>query len=57
MKALILPFKLIGRLLSIVIGVVLMIGGLALSLTIVGALIGLPMLLLGFVFTLEGLKL
>lgn len=57
MKALFWPFRLIGRLLAVLIGIVLIVGGLALSLTIFGALIGLPMLLLGFVFTLEGLKL
>ena len=39
--------KMIGRLAAIALGVVLIVVGLVLSLTILGAIIGIPMMILG----------
>jgi len=47
--------KLTGRLIAALIGVVLTIAGIALSLTIVGAIIGIPLIIFGFMLTARGL--
>ena len=47
--------KLTGRLIAMVVGVVLMIVGIALSLTVVGAIVGIPLLIFGFTLTVRGL--
>ena len=44
-----------GRLLAVVLGLVLMITGAVLSATIIGAVIGIPLLLVGFMLTLKGI--
>lgn len=57
-----LPFKLVawiieafGRLIAILIGLVLLIVGLMLTLTILGAIIGIPLMLFGFLLVVRGL--
>lgn len=47
--------KVTGRLVAMVIGLVLMITGVALTLTIVGAVVGAPLLIFGFTLTVRGL--
>ena len=47
--------KLTGRVVAALIGVVVMIAGIALGLTIVGAIIGIPMIIFGFMLTARGL--
>jgi len=47
--------RLTGRLLAVVLGLVLMTVGVLISLTIVGAIIGVPLALLGFLLALRGL--
>jgi len=47
--------KLTGRVIAALIGVVLMITGIALSLTIVGAIVGIPLIIFGFMLTVRGL--
>ncbi len=47
--------KLTGRLVAILVGVVLMIVGIAVSLTVVGAIVGIPLVILGFTLTVRGL--
>jgi hypothetical protein len=57
-----LPFKLVawiieafGRLVAVIIGLVLVTVGLALTVTVIGAIIGIPLLLLGFLLVVRGL--
>ncbi len=47
--------RLTGRLLAIVVGLVLMTIGVLISLTIIGAIIGVPLALVGFLLALRGL--
>ncbi len=47
--------KLTGRLVAAIVGVVLMIAGVALSLTVIGAIVGVPLLIFGFMLTVRGL--
>jgi hypothetical protein len=47
--------ELTGRVVAALIGVVLMIAGIALSLTIVGAIVGIPLIIFGFMLTARGL--
>ncbi len=47
--------ELTGRFVAIIIGVVLMIVGFLISLTIVGAIVGIPLGLFGFLLVLRGL--
>jgi hypothetical protein len=47
--------KLTGRLIAALIGVVLMIAGVTLSLTVVGAVVGIPLIIFGFMLTVRGL--
>jgi hypothetical protein len=44
-----------GRLLAVVLGLVLMIVGAILSVTIIGAVAGIPMLVVGFLLVLKGI--
>jgi hypothetical protein len=44
-----------GRLLALVLGFVILVAGLLLSLTVVGAIIGIPMMIVGFALVLRGL--
>lgn len=66
MTILLFPFKLAwdlaafilqttGRLMAILFGVVLMIVGVVISLTIIGMIIGIPLLLFGFALVIRGL--
>lgn len=44
-----------GRLVAVVLGLVLMIAGVIISLTIIGVIVGAPLALLGLLLTLRGL--
>jgi len=66
MKILLLPFRIIwwlvslifnltGRLLGVAIGVVLMIIGLILTATVLGAVIGIPLLIVGVLLVIRAL--
>lgn len=44
-----------GRLVAAVLGLVLMIVGVVISLTIVGAIVGIPLIIFGFLLILRGL--
>ncbi|MBZ0292656.1 MAG: hypothetical protein K8L99_08865 [Anaerolineae bacterium] len=66
MSIVLLPFRIVwgllalilnigGRLLAIILGLVLLLIGALLTLTGVGALFGVPMLILGFALILRGL--
>jgi hypothetical protein len=44
-----------GRLIAVVLGGVLMLAGFLVSLTVVGAVIGIPLAILGFLLVLRGL--
>jgi hypothetical protein len=46
--------ELTGRLAAIILGVVLMIMGVMVSFTIIGAIIGLPLILFGFLLVIRG---
>jgi len=54
-RLLALILDLTGRLLAIVLGVVLMILGVIISLTVIGAVVGVPILLFGFLLVVRGL--
>ncbi len=47
--------NLVGRFVAILLGLVLMAVGVILSLTIVGAVVGIPLMLLGFSLVVRGL--
>lgn len=47
--------KLTGRLVAMLVGIVLMIAGIAVSLTVIGAIIGIPLVIFGFMLTVRGL--
>jgi hypothetical protein len=44
-----------GRVVAVVLGLVLMIVGVVVSLTVVGAVVGIPLLIFGFLLILRGL--
>jgi hypothetical protein len=44
-----------GRLLAVVLGFVLLVVGLLVTLTVIGAIIGIPMLIVGFALIVRGL--
>jgi hypothetical protein len=44
-----------GRLVAMIIGLVLMIVGLVLTLTIVGGIVGIPLIVFGFLLMIRGL--
>jgi hypothetical protein len=44
-----------GRIIGIVIGVVLIMIGGAISLTVIGAIVGIPLMVLGFLLIIRGL--
>ncbi len=50
-----LVFELTGRLIAIVLGVVVMILGVIVCLTVVGAVVGIPMILFGLLVVARGL--
>jgi hypothetical protein len=43
-----------GRLLAVVLGLVLMIAGLIITLIVVGAIVGIPIMVVGFMLTVRG---
>jgi hypothetical protein len=47
--------KVTGRLVAMLIGLVLMIAGVALTATVVGAIVGIPLLIFGFTLAVRGL--
>ncbi len=47
--------KLTGRLVAMLIGLVLMIAGVALTATVVGAIVGIPLIIFGFTLAVRGL--
>jgi hypothetical protein len=47
--------ELTGRFVAVTIGVVLMIGGAVISVTVIGAIIGVPLAVFGFMLVLRGL--
>lgn len=44
-----------GRLIAVVLGAVLMLAGFLISLTVIGAIVGVPLGILGFLIVLRGL--
>lgn len=44
----------IGRLLAVILGLVLMIGGIALAATVIGAPLGVPLAVFGFLLMIRG---
>jgi len=48
-------FELTGRLVSAILGVVLMIAGIVLTITVFGAIIGIPLIVFGFMLVLRSL--
>jgi hypothetical protein len=47
--------KLTGRMLAMVLGLLLIVAGVALTLTVVGAIVGVPMILFGVLLIVRGL--
>ncbi len=54
-RLVVLIIELTGRLIGVVLGLALLIAGVALSLTVVGAIVGVPLGLLGILLILRGL--
>ncbi len=61
MKLLMLPFKLVefilkfsGRMMAVILGLVFLAIGIALSLTIIGAIFGVPLAIIGFLMIIRG---
>jgi hypothetical protein len=54
-RLLTLILELTGRVVAVVIGLILMIGGGLLTVTVIGAPIGIPLALFGFLLLLRGL--
>jgi len=50
-----LVLNLTGRLLGIIIGLILMVAGLALTVTFFGAIIGIPLLIIGLLLIIRSL--
>ena len=53
-RSLALIFELTGRLIAITLGVVLMILGVVVCLTVIGAVVGIPMILFGLLLIVRG---
>ena len=47
--------ELTGRFVAIVLGLVLMLAGFLVSLTIIGAIVGIPLFIVGLLLTLKGI--
>lgn len=47
--------QLVGRLLAVVLGAILMVLGVLLSITVIGACLGVPLAALGFLLVMRGL--
>lgn len=48
-------FEITGRLLALVLGLILMAAGVLLSLTVLGAILGIPLAVFGFLLLMRGL--
>jgi len=44
-----------GRLLAMILGIVLMLAGFLVSLTIIGAIVGIPLAIVGFLLFIRGI--
>lgn len=44
-----------GRLVAVILGLVLMLAGFLVSLTVIGAIVGIPLFIVGFLLVLRGL--
>jgi uncharacterized membrane protein HdeD (DUF308 family) len=47
--------ELTGRFIAIVLGLVLMLAGFLVSLTIIGAIVGIPLIIIGFMLAIRGI--
>ena len=47
------PFKLAGRVVLLAVGFVLMIAGVLVSLTVLGAVVGIPMMIIGLILAIR----
>ena len=47
--------ELTGRFVAIVLGLVLMLAGFLVSLTIIGAIVGIPLIIIGFMLAIRGI--
>ena len=47
--------EMVGRFVAIVLGLVLMLAGFLVSLTVIGAIIGIPLFIIGALLTLRGI--
>ena len=47
--------EMVGRFVAIVLGLVLMLAGFLVSLTVIGAIIGIPLFIIGALLTLKGI--
>lgn len=61
MKLLMLPFKLVeyilkftGRIMAVILGLLFLAIGIALSITIIGAVLGVPLAIIGFLMIIRG---
>ena len=50
-----LVMKLVGRAVLLVVGIIMIVVGAIISLTVIGACLGLPLILLGFLLVIRGL--
>ena len=50
-----LVMKLVGRAVFLVVGIIMIVVGAIISLTVIGACLGLPLILLGFLLVIRGL--
>jgi hypothetical protein len=48
-------FELTGRLVAVILGLLLMIAGALVSLTVIGLVLGVPLIIIGFLLVLRGL--
>lgn len=48
-------FEFTGRLLAVLLGGVLLIAGLLLTLTVIGAIVGIPLMIIGFMLAVRGI--
>lgn len=48
-------FEFTGRLLAVILGAVLLIVGLLLTLTVIGAIVGIPLMIIGFMLAVRGI--
>jgi hypothetical protein len=49
------PFRVLSRLVSLIVGFVFIVVGIVLSLTIIGAIVGIPLAIIGLLMVLRGI--